>query len=63
METYDSNCLVIDWDILRNVFSDGGTGIICMPTNKITEVEFDLLLDFGLEKIAIKEVQFLIAEL
>jgi hypothetical protein len=67
MDIYESNCLVVDWDILRKVFGEkywnDRENIICVPTNRITEEEFDELLDFDLEKIAIKEEQFLIAEL
>jgi hypothetical protein len=67
MDLYESNCLVVDWDILRKVFGEkywnDHENIICIPTNRITEEEFDKLLDFDLEKIAIKEEQFLIAEL
>ena len=66
MEVYESNCLVVDWDILRKVFDEkywsNIENIICVPTNRITEEEFDRLLDFDLEKIDVKEVQFLIAE-
>lgn len=66
MESYESNCLVVNWDILRKVFDEkywnDHENIICVPTNRITEEEFDRLLDFDLEKIDVKEVQFLIAE-
>lgn len=67
MDTYESNCLVVDWDILRKIFGEkywnDHKNVICVPTNRITEEEFDQLLDFDLEKIAVKEAQFLIAEL
>jgi hypothetical protein len=52
MDTYESNCLVIDWDILRKVFREkrwnDHENIICVPTNRITEEEFDTCL--GLSK-------------
>lgn len=67
MDTYESNCLVVDWDILQKIFGEkywnDHENVICVPTNRITEEEFDQLLDFDLEKIAVKEAQFLIAEL
>jgi hypothetical protein len=66
MDVYESNCLVVDWDILRQVFGEkywnNNEQIICVPTNRLTEEEFNGLSNFDLEKIDVKEAQFLIAE-
>lgn len=68
MDPYESNCLVVDWDILTDIFGEmywnDHDGIICIPTNRITENEFsELFSRHGLRKQACQKAQFLIAEL
>lgn len=68
MEPYESNCLVVDWDIVSDVFGEKywncHDGIICIATNQITDEEFsDLFSRHDLSKQSCQKVQFLIAEL
>lgn len=68
MDPYESNCLVVDWDVATDIFGEkywnDHDGIICVPTHRITEDEFhDLLVRQDLKTDLIKKAQFLIAEL
>lgn len=68
MDPYETNCLVVDWDIMRDVFGDKywneHDGVICVPTNRISDEEYeDLFSRHNVCKESVKKAHFLIAEL